>query len=361
MYSRKPLRRCRYGIHLSKEQVAELVAPHPDTLELINSWLEHHGLPSSSVSTSHGGNWLTLNGVPVSQANALLGTSYQLYQHVETKDRVLRTLGYALPAVLHAHVQTVAPTTHFGSPRMSRQTLRKNSGGATSGELVKVPSSRGDDDDIPITPSYLRRLYKTLGYVPAATGRNVLGIAGFFGHYPTQDDLTTFMKKYRTDGADATATFVKIGGGNLPDGPNKEANLDIQYTEALTYPTTHVFYSLSGDDVEESFLEWLDYMLGQVNVPQTISTSYGGEERDFSEDFTKAVCDLFAQLGARGASVVVSSGDDGVGAGDCIVDDGSGRVQFLPTFPSSCTCGVFPPLVNSTQAQVQDAHHAAVL
>ncbi len=30
-----PLLRCRYGSHLSKEQVAELVTPHPETLVLV--------------------------------------------------------------------------------------------------------------------------------------------------------------------------------------------------------------------------------------------------------------------------------------------------------------------------------------
>ncbi|KAI9449670.1 hypothetical protein BJY52DRAFT_226396 [Lactarius psammicola] len=45
----------KYGAHLCKEEVAELVALHPDTLELVNSWLEHHGMPSSSVSSTHGG------------------------------------------------------------------------------------------------------------------------------------------------------------------------------------------------------------------------------------------------------------------------------------------------------------------
>jgi tripeptidyl-peptidase-1 len=52
VYSRVPLLRCRYGAHLSKEQVAQLVAPHPNTLELINAWLEHHHVPSSSISTT---------------------------------------------------------------------------------------------------------------------------------------------------------------------------------------------------------------------------------------------------------------------------------------------------------------------
>src|SRR6266702_1757658 len=68
---------------------------------------------------------------------------------------VLRTVGYALPVALHAHVQAVAPTTHFCSPRMLQQTPRKRSRGqaaavekATSGELVTVLSRRDDDDEI---------------------------------------------------------------------------------------------------------------------------------------------------------------------------------------------------------------------
>lgn len=39
---------------------------------------------------------------------------------------------------------------------------------------------------------------------------------------------------------------------------------------------------------------------------------------------------MFAQLGARGASVVFSSGDGGVGAGTCETNDGTNRVLFQP-------------------------------
>lgn len=109
----------KYGSHLSKEQVAELVAPHPDALALARSWLEHHGVPhAATTTTTHGGAWLTVIGVPVSRANALLGASYQLYRHAETRETVLRTPSYALPAALLAHVQTVAPTTYFGPPHL---------------------------------------------------------------------------------------------------------------------------------------------------------------------------------------------------------------------------------------------------
>jgi hypothetical protein len=58
-------------------------------LEPINSWLKIQCQRQPAAAVIYGGNWLTLTGVPVSQANALLGASYQLYQHAETKDCVL--------------------------------------------------------------------------------------------------------------------------------------------------------------------------------------------------------------------------------------------------------------------------------
>lgn len=227
----------RYRMHLSKEEVAELVGPHPDTLELVNSWLAHHDVPSS-VSPTHGGNWLTLLDVPVSKANDLLGASYQLYQHTETNDTVLRTIGYSIPAALHKLVQTVAPTTYFGSPRAMRRTshlnpnaatlpdgdpeLREEIANAKAGSAATVPASCANT----ITPSCLRTLYNTAGYVPTATASNVLGIAGYLKEYANHADLTTFMNRFLPNAASANFTVVQVnGGGNDQTNPGVEASI----------------------------------------------------------------------------------------------------------------------------------------
>lgn len=52
----------------------------------------------------------------MSQANDLLAASYQLYQQANTNDTALRTDSYAPLSILHAHVQTVVPTTLLISP-----------------------------------------------------------------------------------------------------------------------------------------------------------------------------------------------------------------------------------------------------
>ena len=314
---------------------------------------------------THGGTTLTLSGVSVIRANALLGASYQLYRHVETNETIIRTVGYALPAALHGLVQTVAPTTCFTFPRRQRQPPCKRSSGAAagpaSGEPVTVLSSRDDDD---ATPSFLRSLYKTAEYTPTATDRNRLGVLGIMGDYPSPEDLAMFMYIYRSDGVDATLTVEQVnGGGYDPSNPHPEANLDTQYAEAMVYPTPVIFYSTGRGPSgrTESFLSWFSYILNQPtwNIPPTISSSYMGDEKSTSREYSVYLCTLFSILAGRGISMLFASGDDGVGAGDCLTSDGS--VQFIPKFPSTCTCGVFSRLWSSTQAQVRVTHHAAML
>jgi tripeptidyl-peptidase-1 len=84
-------------------------------------------------------------------------------------------------------------------------------------------------------------------------------------------------------------------------------------------------------------------MLSLVTVPQTISSSYGSDEYTVPPDHAIFVCNLFARLTSRGASLLFASGDGGVGTGNCQFRDmyGNPYVRFRPTFPSTCTCIVF--------------------
>jgi tripeptidyl-peptidase-1 len=378
MDSRVPLFHRRYGAHLSKEQVAELVAPHPHALELVTSWLDYYGVPSSSISMTHGGGWLTATDVPMSQANELLGASYQLYRHARTNDTtILRTISYGLPAMLHKHVETVVPTTCFASVRTLRKTprrrsveVRQSATSAESGSGVgsaivgsgspgvgstgssngcggdkarrKVMAlSRHDHMDMPAS---LHWLYN---YVPTPD-QTTLGVASYLDEYPSQADLRMYMN-YRED---AVAATVRIDGGEYDSShPDLDAETDneIDYTEAMAYLTSHVYYSTGGlmrwspssnePGVGDLFLDWLNYILSQTTIPQTISVSYGLLETDLPLEYTTSVCNLFAQLGARGISVLFSSGDNGIGAGDR--KDSSGTMRFIPEFPATCTFAFF--------------------
>lgn len=117
---------------------------------------------------------------------------------------------------------------------------------------------------------------------------------------------------------------------------------------ALSYPIPNVFYETGGqppfnpDDGtpsnnNEPYLDWLNYLAGKSSVPQTMSSSYGDNEQTVPRDYADTVCTQFMKLGARGVSVLASSGDGGVSGGqpsDCVSNDGSGRTMFIPT----CKC-----------------------
>ena len=118
LYSHGPLLHFRYRVFLSKEQVDEPVRPSPETVELVCAWLAHNGIPSS-ISRTHGGTWLMVSDLRVSQACQLIDTSYQLYQHIKTNETIIRTVGSSLPDVPHTHVQTLMPTTCFSSMKVA--------------------------------------------------------------------------------------------------------------------------------------------------------------------------------------------------------------------------------------------------
>jgi tripeptidyl-peptidase-1 len=52
----------RYGKHLSKAEVEALVQPHPDSITVVNEWLESHGIDVvSDVSRSPAQDWATVS------------------------------------------------------------------------------------------------------------------------------------------------------------------------------------------------------------------------------------------------------------------------------------------------------------
>ena len=129
------------------------------------------------------------------------------------------------------------------------------------------------------------------------------------------------------------------------------------------YPTPIIYYSIGGTPQVlpgssepapgDSYLEFFKYMLEQTTILQTTLAAVGLDEKDFPKEYATAVCNMFAQLGARGTNVIYASGDDEVGHGGCRAKDGSGKIEFMLTFPATCTCGTSSLLGCSTLTQTQ--------
>jgi tripeptidyl-peptidase-1 len=184
---------------------------------------------------------------------------------------------------------------------------------------------------------------------------------------PIRPDAALFLQKYEPKAAKGAYDykFVSIDGGPQQDngsspaqlaaGKNKEANLDVQTILGITYPMPVTAYTTGGEPPQipdaaskggppgnEPYLTWVTYALKQKNLPQIISTSYGDNEQTVPLAYAKRVCSEFAQLGARGTTLLFGSGDGGAGdiAGNdgslCISNDGKNTTRFIASFPASC-------------------------
>ncbi|KAG2068077.1 subtilisin-like protein [Suillus decipiens] len=351
----------RYGAFLSKEETDALTAPHPDTSNIVNEWLASYGLAEESLIRSSANDWVTIR-VPVGLAEEMLDTTYYVYKHAETGDSIVRTTSYSLPENLHNHVDLIQPTTMFARFKAFKSTLHwanQSTVLGTSTGTITGPAGNQIDASCndTITISCLKQLYNSASYNTSATNGNQLGITAYLGQYANNMDLQQFFQLENPSAYGSNYTFVSVNGGlnnQTYAAAGSEANLDTQFGFGLTWPTARTFYSTAGEppfdpdlltptDTNEPYSYWLDYVLSQSMLPQTISTSYGDDEETVPFTYASRVCGGMAVLGTRGVSLLFSSGDYGVGDGNadpatqqCYSNDGLNVTKFLPSFPASC-------------------------
>ncbi|KAA1473405.1 tripeptidyl peptidase A [Dentipellis sp. KUC8613] len=356
----------RYGAHLSLEEVASLSKPHGESVQAVDAWLASHGVPESACSRSPSGDWVRIN-VTVAKAEEMLDAKYYIWKHIVDGDTLVRTLSYSLPEDLHAHIDFIQPTTMFARLKGHRTTFRWHSvqesasAPAPSNGTILADAASGIRVDAScnktITVDCLKQLYNTVGYKPSETRENAIGITGYLEQNANIADLQQFYRDQVPAAVNSSFKVVLLHGGENNQSlaaAGIEANLDTQFAYGLTFPTPGTFWSTGGSppfkadpvtttNTNEPYADWLDFILSQKAIPQTITTSYGDDEQTVPESYAKRVCADFAKLGARGVTLTFSSGDNGVGDGNpnpknqtCFTNDGRNATAFIPLFPASC-------------------------
>ncbi|KAH6660927.1 peptidase S8/S53 domain-containing protein [Truncatella angustata] len=328
-----------YGKHVSQDVIDSMIAPKDESKSLVLDWLRQQGL-ADNASISTRGNTIIVKAT-ISQAEKLLEADYNTYTNAETGEQVVRTLAYSIPESLNGHVSMIQPTTFFGfRSTVSEVAPASEPKSAFEIEAVAATCTSG------VTPECLSNLYNFASST-ASQSNGLIGIAGFLEQHPSQSDLKTFLTNYAITGNTAeTYTCALINSGTCPAKPGSavgvEANLDVQYARAITKQIPNVFYSVGGrppisgggTNTNEPYLEFLEYLQGldDTNLPNTLSISYGDDESTVPLSYADNVCNLFSQLGARGVSILASSGDSSVGT-TCKLN---GKTQFTTAFPAAC-------------------------
>ncbi|KAI5860527.1 tripeptidyl-peptidase 1 precursor [Durotheca rogersii] len=346
----------RYGQHLTADEVNELVKPTDETLDLVREWLEANGVKPTAYSSAK--DWITVS-LPIRAVERLLDTEYHVYEH-NKGGLVARAPKWSLPHHLHDHIDTIQPTNsffraranvfdHIEAPVYLDPAYRPPSN-ETLSKVCNVSS---------VTPECFQTLYSTKGYKTQAGGRNTVAFNNFLGEHPIRTDAELFLAKYRPEAVSSANDFPQVtiadGPGDYPLTPDeiesstsKEANLDLQAIAGISWKTPIISYSTGGsppfipspstpDNTNEPYLVWVNYLLSQPSIPQVITTSYADDEQTVPVSYARRVCQQFAQVGARGTSLLFSSGDSGVGPyGKCLSNDGKNTTKFIPEFPPSC-------------------------
>ncbi|KAI0657113.1 family S53 protease [Cubamyces menziesii] len=333
-----------YGNHLSKAEVEQYIAPKPESVDAVNAWLTENGISAKTISPA--GDWMAFE-VPVSKANELFDADFSVYTHEQTGLEVIRTMSYSIPAELQGHLDLVHPTITFPNPYSHLPVVSSPVKAARHAHenftARAVPSSCSST----ITPACLQAIYG-IPTTRATESSNKLAVSGFIEQFANQADLKTFLTKFRPDiSSSTTFTLQTLDDGENPQNPSEagvEANLDIQYTVGLATGVPTIFISV-GEDFQdgdlEGFLDIINFLLAEDTPPQVLTTSYGQNENTISRNLANQLCNAYAQLGARGTSILFASGDGGVSG-----SQSSSCRNFVPTFPSGCP---FMTSVGATQ------------
>ena len=339
-----------YGKHMTRDQVNSYLLPPSQASTALASWLQNSGISYEQIRND--GHWITFTAT-VAQAEAMLDTQYFYWTNGGRMQ--IRTLSYSVPDDLRPYISMIQPTTRFGQARPQLTSI------IGQGEILypnsSIPYNTSDCNSF-VTPACLRSLYQLGNFNAVPDDGNRMGISGFLEEYVQYEDWTEFAAVFDpmtwSSGRNFSVELISSGLNLQHDSvhDSREANLDIQYALSLSRGTPVTYYSTAGrgqlvpesdqtyrsnQTTNEPYLEELHYLLSLSNdrLPSVLSTSYGETEQSVPRSYAENVCFLYAQLGARGVSVIFASGDSGVG-GSCQSNDGTNRTRFLPVFPASC-------------------------
>lgn len=324
---------------MTEHEVNELVKPTDDALELVHNWLFDHGIEASELQYSPAKDWIKVS-LPVRDVESLLDTEYSVFEH-EEGGHLVRTPEWSLPQHLHEHIDVIQPTNSFFFPRAKKTTLKgvKSIGDWHPPKPASYPTDATLDqvcNVTAVTPLCLRTLYGTVDYKVKAAGLNKVALNNFLGESNNRSDVKIFLENYRPEAAAAAYKFdvVVIANGTddqhplnateLDAGTDLEGNLDAETILGISWPTPLTAFTTGGSppfipdlvtptDTNEPYLTWVHHVLSLSAPPQVISTSYDDDEQTVPRSFAISVCNSFAQLGARGVSLLFASGDGGVG------------------------------------------------
>lgn len=323
-----------YGRHLSQDELTELMAPSERAVADVQKWLEMAGLKDHQTVPNR--DMISVTGT-VHQLEALLDTQFGKFRHATNNVQLHRiTRPYSLPTHIAEHVSFVGNILRFPRLRLTAeekaalkgQPLPTTPNTASLEPLKTWPDSCGASCHGKIVPDVLFKQYNIQRHDLAAHGKNKMAVAEFQGQDFDMADINAFFKAC---GYTPQKVSRVVGPKDQPLGCYLgsciESLLDIEYILALAQPIPlDVFYLQ-----QFSILNWIEKVASTEDAPWVHSVSYGNDERQQTgRAYMDTVNVHFQKIGARGISIFIASGDQGVWGRSGNIDN-----VFNPDFPAS--------------------------
>jgi tripeptidyl-peptidase-1 len=316
-------RHARYGQHLSRDEVSELLMPAEGNAETVTAWLKENGVKDITFPNAD----MIEANMGVALAETLFSTKFFDFQSLKKESIVLRRIAdpYSLPSGVAKVVELVGGIARLPAIRGAKIVDASNEKAPAA-----WPAGCTGCGATFVTPAVLAQRYGTsdaLATLKPAAG-NRMGTAEFQGQYWNQDDLTKFGAACKIT---ANLTVANSIGGNQP-GNGVEALLDVEYIQGIApgIPLTNVY------NAQYNLEDWAKQLaaLSDTEIPWIMSVSYGNDEKQQKSTAYMQACNTqFMGFGARGVSILFASGDQGVygrsGAGIL------GKEPFHPDFPAA--------------------------
>ncbi|KAM0485418.1 hypothetical protein ACHAPX_001404 [Trichoderma viride] len=340
----------RYGQYLGREEAKSLLRPRQSSTEAVKRWLSQAGIRSGHILSD--GQFIHVQ-TDVGRLEALLEVNYNATLGSQTISVS------SLPQRVQDHVMTVqyAPVHRRAACRAAKSnasSIQLDVEQDHFGQYLTRARTDWEKCKTEITPACLKKLYHVENYQARREESNLLGVAGFDGQAAQYHELGEFLHDFAPSAA-VNVSVASVNGGANPQGtnfPSSEANQDVQYAVAMAHNVPVRFYATGGENHDiipdldltdptneylEPYLEFASHLLNlpDEHLPSVVSISYGANEQLFPKPYAQQVCDMFGQLGTRGVSIIVSSGDFGLGM-SCQSNDGTKTTKYIPSFPATC-------------------------
>lgn len=299
-----------YGKYLTHDQVKAIVSDQ-GAIDQVSAYLiQESQSMEESARIDVKGDYIQVVAT-ARFAEQIFSTRFYAFQSIQQKTIIHRALNYSLASEIAHLVDYVSSVTHFPPIRPVRIRSFLTEGVATT------------------TPSLITKYYGIDSNV-VTNSASTQSVFESLGQSFDDADLQAFFAKFNVP-RQTVSNFIGPNDQNAcKNDPNNcgESLLDVEYLMAVAQNAPTTYWSVDGS---EDFTQWLVDVTNNANPPLVHSVSYGEVESNIADGdrFNTAA----QQLGVRGVTIVIASGDDGVANFPARQDPS--KCGFNPSFPAS--------------------------